>query len=487
MTRLIFIVILLFVIISMGALGVYFLVNSHQSSGINSVKYAQLPTSTVAHADTQVFSSNEKAKIQSHIQDSRYNAIVHAIEKVSSSIVNISSIHVDYIDPWFEFFRVPFGMPQRREYRGLGSGIIFDKAGHILTNQHVVQNADFIKVVLGNGQEFEAELVGEDTLSDIAVLKIDVENPPVVEFGDSDDLLIGEWAIAIGNPFAATVKDPNPTVTVGVISATHRALQSKERIYRNMIQTDASINPGNSGGALVNSLGQVIGVNTAIYSTSGGSQGIGFAIPINTAKKVMEKLLEHGIIIEPLVGLEYQELNEEILQHLKLTDVTGLIVTTVKKNSPAQQAGIQRTDIVEAIDGQPVHTIEDATAINRLFKTGQTVALDIIRDGNRKRVKILIEQLLDNFTIWGITVQPLIPKRAQQYQNKGVIVTDVKRKSPLRKVGLRVNDLIYAIGDYRINSLSNFTTIARRIPRKRWVYIYFERNGKEYRIRIALN
>ncbi|HIE30726.1 TPA: PDZ domain-containing protein, partial [Candidatus Poribacteria bacterium] len=432
------------------------------------------------------YAPKKRKAVQSGIHDSRYNAIVQAIEKANSSIVNISSIHVEKIDPWFDLFRIPFEIPRRREYRGLGSGIIFDTNGYVLTNQHVIEDADVIKVVLNDGREFEAELVGEDSLSDIAVLRINATNLPQVEFGNSDDLLIGEWAIAIGNPFATFVKDPKPTVTVGVISATNRALQSRDRIYRNMIQTDASINPGNSGGALVNSFGQVIGVNTAIYSTSGGSQGIGFAIPINIARRVIDKLVNYGIVVEPWIGLEYQELTEEIIQYMKLKDVTGLIVTKVIKNSPAQKAGMKKMDIIEAIDGQDIHTIDDAAGIIRLLKIGETVTYDIIRDGKKNQVDIFIEQLIDSYTAWGITVKPLTPSLAKQYRNKGVIISDIKRNSPLGRAGLKKGDLIYAISNYRISSLSDFATLAKRIRSNQRVRIYFERDNEEYILRITL-
>jgi len=464
----------------------FIMVERRPLNSISSVEPGLSSAPILVSENKKEYTSRERESVQAGIHDSRYSAIVQAIEKVSSSVVNISSIRVENVDPWFDLFRMPFGIPQRREYRGLGSGIIFDKNGYILTNQHVIENADVIKVVLSDGREFEAELLGEDSLSDIAVLSINAKNLPQVEFGNSDDLLIGEWAIAIGNPFASFVKDYKPTVTVGVISATHRALQSRNRIYRNMIQTDASINPGNSGGALVNSFGQVIGVNTAIYSTSGGSQGIGFAIPTNIAKRVIDKLVEYGTVIEPWIGLEYQELTEAILHHMNLQDVTGIIVTEIAKNSPAQKAGMKKMDIIAAIDGQEIHTIDDAEGITRLLKSGETVTCDIIREGKKNRLDIFIEPLVDSYTAWGITVKPLIPKFAKQYQHKGVIISDINRNSTLGRTGLKKGDLIYAISNYRINSLSDFATLARRIRGNQQIQIYFERDNGEYFLRITL-
>ena len=478
--------IFVFGIISAGVFLVRFIVEKQPLNRPSAVEPGLSSSQILVSEKKRKPEPREKRAVQTDIHDSRYNAIVQAIEKVSSSVVNISSIHDVKVDPWFELFRMPFEIPRKRQYRGLGSGIIFDENGYILTNQHVIENADVIKVVLSDGRDFEAELLGEDTLSDIAVLNINATNLSKAEFGDSDNLLIGEWSIAIGNPFGTIVKDPRPTVTVGVISATHRALQSRNRIYRNMIQTDASINPGNSGGALVNSFGQVIGVNTAIYSTSGGSQGIGFAIPINIARRVIDKLIEYSTVVESWIGLEYQELTEEILQYLNLKDVTGIIVTKVEKNSPAQKAGMKRMDIIEAINGQNIHTIDDAEGITRLLKTGETVTYDIIRDGKKRSVDIFIEQLIDSYTAWGITVKPLTPNLAKQYRNKGVIISNIKQNSPLGRAELKKGDLIYSISNYRINSLSDFATIAKRIRSNQRIRIYFERNGEEYVLRITL-
>ena len=203
---------------------------------------------------------------------------MQAVERASPAVVNISTTRIERVNisPFFDdefrkwFGDTPFRIPQRRELHGLGSGVIFDRKGYVLTNQHVIEGAQLTKVILSEGREYEAKIIGEDYLSDLAVLQIDAPNLPEIELGDAEELLIGEWAVAIGHPFAATIGNPKPTVTVGVISATNRSLRTDERLYRNLIQTDASINPGNSGGPLVNLYGQMIGINTAIYSTSGG-------------------------------------------------------------------------------------------------------------------------------------------------------------------------------------------------------------------------
>jgi len=425
---------------------------------------------------SSTFSRNKLSAVQS-IYDSRYNGIVQAVEKAGPAVVNISAIHVERINPFYEMFSSPIGIPRRREYRGLGSGLIFDKNGYILTNQHVIQNADSIKVVMSDGREFEAKLVGEDFLSDLAVLKIHASGLPAVELGNSDNLLIGEWAIAIGNPFASVVGSPEPSVTVGVISAAHRALRSENRTYQNLIQTDAAINPGNSGGPLVNSLGQVIGINTAIYSTSGGSQGIGFALPINTAKKVINKLIEYGIIVEPWIGLKYQELTREIVERLTLGDMTGLLVTSVEENSPAAIAGIKHLDIIEAVDGQHIHTVSAITEIIRLLKPEQITTFHIIRDRSRKKISVKTKLV---HKVWGIVVQPIPDKLKRKYKHKGVMVAHVTSDSRLGRTGLNKNDVIYAISNRQIDSLATFVKLTRQIARNQRINIYIERSGKEY-------
>lgn len=282
-----------------------------------------------------------KAELQDSVSDSRRNAIVRAVEHVSPGVVNVSTTRIEQVnffdDPLMLFFDNGFGTPRSRKLRGLGSGVIINRSGYVLTNQHVTEDADTIKVILSDGREVESQIVGEDFLSDLAVLKVDAEALMPIKWGDSDDLLIGEWAIAIGHPFAATVGNPKPTVTIGVVSATNRTLTTEQRHYHNLIQTDASINPGNSGGPLVNLHGHLIGINTAIYSTSGGSQGIGFAIPANTAQKVVHHLIEYGVVVPPYLGIEEQALTSELADDLDLKGQIGVLVSSVDKGARRQK------------------------------------------------------------------------------------------------------------------------------------------------------
>jgi len=227
----------------------------------------------------------------------------------------------------------------------------------------------------------------------------------------------------------------------------------------------------------VNSLGQVIGVNTAIYSTSGGSQGIGFALPINTAKKVINKLIDYGIIIEPWIGLKYQELTRQIVENFGLGNMTGLLVISVEENSPAARAGIKRLDIIEAVDRQHVHTVNAITEIIRLLKPGYITTFHIIRDGSRKKISVKIELV---HKVWGIVVQPIPEKLGRKYRHKGVVVAHITSDSRLGRTGLSKSDVIYAINNRQINSLTDFVKLTRQISRNQRINIYIERGGKEY-------
>ncbi len=249
--------------------------------------------------------------------------------------------------------------------QGLGSGIIADDKGTIITNFHVVKGAQNIKITLPDGREFGAKYLGGTELYDLAVLEMDAGGAeiPTAPFGKSDDLMIGEWVIAIGNPFGYLLDDTEPTVTVGVISATSRDVMietNRVTIYKDMIQTDAAINPGNSGGPLVNALGEVIGINTFILSRSGGSQGIGFAIPVATVQRVMNEITQHGAVREVWVGVQVQEIPSALAESLELESNSGVIVASVDRGSPAEKAGIERGDVIRKIGDNTIADFDDA-------------------------------------------------------------------------------------------------------------------------------
>ncbi|MBU4148846.1 MAG: trypsin-like peptidase domain-containing protein, partial [Candidatus Omnitrophica bacterium] len=286
-------------------------------------------------------------------------AFVRVSKDAGPAVVSISTEHVEHYqtryypfsqfqDQFFdEFFSDFFVTGPDREFKkiGLGSGVIVNKEGYVLTNEHVIHGADKITVTLPDGREFEGQLTGSDIYSDLAVVKIGSEDDlPFAKLGDSDEVEIGHWAIAIGNPFAFAVRNPEPTVTVGVVSALRRSLprtDKRAREYSDLIQTDASINPGNSGGPLVNIRGEVIGINVAIFTMSGGSEGIGFAIPVNTAKKVMDDLMQGRKVLYGWVGVIIQDVDEDLAGYFGLLEKNGVLISRILENSPAEKAGLR--------------------------------------------------------------------------------------------------------------------------------------------------
>ncbi len=334
---------------------------------------------------------------------SRRTAIAVAAQRVSPAVATVTVTQIRVVrtgpflafhDEFFEqFFREYFPYREYRQpYYSMGSGFIVSNDGYILTNDHVVHGAEEIKVTLPDGREFPARLIGGDPSYDIAVLKIDAQDDlPAAPLGRSDDLIIGEWAVAIGNPFGFLLSNSEPTVTAGVVSATRRDIrQSADQpgIYKEMIQTDAAINPGNSGGPLVNALGDVIGINTFIFSKGGGSVGIGFAIPIDTARRVMEELIEYGSVRQVWVGLRIQEITPVLVQYLKLKNSEGVIVSFVEPGSPAEEAEVRRGDVILSVNGTAVQHVREAQ--RALFGTqiGDRLTLTIIREGEERTVSM---------------------------------------------------------------------------------------------------
>lgn len=404
----------------------------------------------------------ETDSIESSVTGSRNSAIVQAVRKAGTSVVSISTMHL-VRDPWFEFF-APFGDSERKYY-GLGSGFIIDERGYIVTNHHVIADADVIKVTLSNGKQFEAKIIGSDQDFDLAVLKIDNgDNLTIAELGNSSDMMVGEWVIAIGNPFGYLMKDSQPTVTVGVISAMERTFQKDNLKLNNLIQTDAAINPGNSGGPLVNCYGQVIGINTAIFSTTGGYQGVGFAIPINTAKKVITKLIEHGMVKEPWLGIDFQELTTEIAEHVGLKDDRGALVSYVADGSPAQKAGLITGDIVVKIGNNDVISSDDAIETSRLLENGDKISFRVFRKGEFRDILVSIEEsgAIDNaekklgFSVQSPTMETAKKYGLSSYKN-GVLIIRVRKDSPAYRAELKVGDLILRMAKEESDSFRTYS------------------------------
>ncbi|MCX8063579.1 MAG: trypsin-like peptidase domain-containing protein [Candidatus Hydrogenedentes bacterium] len=337
---------------------------------------------------------------QDSVTESRRNAIVNAVEKASPGVVaiNVLKYQTDELDPFFELFGFPI---RRRATIGIGSGFIFRPDGYILTNYHVLENASKIEsVTLPSGRKLEVEVIGGDYRTDIAVLKAKGSNFPYIPMGNSDDLLIGEWVIAIGNPFGTFMSDPRPTVSVGVVSAVHRRVSRSvtggERLYQDLIQTDAAINPGNSGGPLVNCKGEVVGINTMIFSKTGGYQGVSFAIPINRAKRVVEEIIQFGRRRDPWFGLKGESLDSldpRLLRELGITISQGVFVTRILKESPAYRAGLRPGDVIIEINKQPVEDPLDVDFINWDLFVGDSVTMKFFRDGKIHTIVFNVEEI----------------------------------------------------------------------------------------------
>jgi serine protease Do len=296
-----------------------------------------------------------------------------------------------------DFFDRFFPQSQyKQKIPGLGSGVIVDASGIVLTNSHVIRDAEEIRVNLPDGRHFDAKVLGDSPIYDLAVLKVDgAANLPVAPLGDSDSLVVGEWAIAIGNPFGFLLDDSQPTVTAGVISATRRDIKSEATesgVYKNMIQTDAAINPGNSGGALVNGDGQVIGINTFIFTQGGGSIGLGFAIPINMAKQLLGEIRQYGRVRQAWPGMQVQPVTEYLARRLGWNDVAGLVVTRVDPNGPAAKAGVKVGDRIRKVNGRVTNTVDDAQGSIYGAQVGDQLALELDRDGKTSTVRVTLEE-----------------------------------------------------------------------------------------------
>ncbi|MFH0925711.1 MAG: Do family serine endopeptidase [bacterium] len=404
---------------------------------------------------------------------SRKTPIVLAVEKVSPAVVNISTERIIKENNPFYSFRGDFSedvdffsdffdnFPQRKyKEQSLGSGVIVDTKGYILTNEHVILQASKIKVTLVDSREFEARLVGSDPNTDLAVLKIvPPKDLPAVQLGKSDDLMIGETVIAIGNPFGLS-----HTVTTGVISALKRSIKADDgkKVYDDFIQTDASINPGNSGGPLLNIKGELIGINTAIYQKA---EGIGFAIPINKAKRIMTDLINYGTVHKPWLGMSIQEMTPQLANYFGLTKIEGVIVSHIMPSAPAQQGGIKEGDIIVEIEGIKIGSKEDY--YNRLagYAAGNVIPFVIIRDGKKIKVSIKssevpIEKADELAWSWlGLKTKNIDNQSILKYKlytEKGVLITKIRKDSSAAKVGISEGDVIRQLGSEPVITYNDF-------------------------------
>jgi len=389
--------------------------------------------------------------------------VVAVVNKKTSQVL----VRGRYNDPLFEyFFGTPLYRREQKKEQGLGSGVIVSKDGYVLTNNHVIAGADEIVVELADGRSLEAKLLGTDPQSDVAVLKIEGENLPVVKMGNSDVLKVGAWILAIGNPFGL-----RHTVTYGIVSALGRGnLQLLD--YEDFIQTDAAINPGNSGGAMVNMRGELIGINTAILSRSGGSQGVGFAVPINMVRNIMDQIIANGKVIRGYLDVAVQDVTPGIAQALGIRKNQGAFIQDVAARGIAERAGLQRGDVVVSVNDRAVIGAEEFRTRIAQTPPGTEVKLEVIRKGRKQTVRVKLSGLDDQMaradlvarheSALGLEVQELTPelaRRAGYSVSSGVIITDVRqgRATQYRgSYGLRRGDIIVSINDQAIQGMDDY-------------------------------
>lgn len=384
------------------------------------------------------------------------------VERVSPAVVNIATKgHVDIQkhplanDPFFRrFFRGLENIPQRRETRSLGSGVVVDaKNGYILTNHHVVEGADKITVTLHDGHQFEAKLIGSDPEADVAVIQTDYKDLVELPMGDSDKIRVGDFVVAFGNPFGL-----GQTVTSGIVSALGRTGLGIEG-YENFIQTDASINPGNSGGALVDLDGKLVGVNTAILTPGGGNVGIGFAIPINMARKIMDQLIEFGEVKRGLLGVIMQNLTPELSSAFGLDLHQGVVISQVIEKSAAEEAGLKAGDVIASINGKSVKSASEMRNMVGLMRVGESLNITVIRDGRKKKLVATLKNIEQDQVLGeklDARLAGAIIELKGEGKNQHLVVVDVENGSRAWNAHLRKGDIILSVNRVAVKSLEDF-------------------------------
>jgi len=426
-------------------------------------------------------------------------------ENLSPTVVNIyttqtvevsSSPHqfsfpdeMEIPEPFRRFFGLP-GMPgqqaPKREMKrtNLGSGVIVSADGYVITNNHMVENADEINVTLSTFKEYEATIIGRDPKSDLALIKINAKTDlPFVTFGDSDKLRVGEWVLAIGNPFGL-----QKTVTAGIVSAKGRSINNQS--YGNFIQTDASINPGNSGGPLFNLKGEMVGVNTAIFSRTGGNIGIGFAIPVNMVKNVFAQLKEHGKVTRGWLGVIIQQVTAELADNFGLDRPIGALVGQVVPDSPADKAGLKAGDVIIEYNGKEVSLMSMLPVMVANTSVGEKAKLVLVRDGKKQNVTVEIGKLEDEDAVLadtetgtsrklGMTVQELTPKIAESLgieETRGLIVSDISPSSAAAEVGILRGDIILEINKEKVESIAQYKKALQAAQEKKSMLLLMKRD-----------
>ena len=427
-------------------------------------------------------------------------SFVEVAEKIIPTVVNISaekSIKIkaptfEFFSPFEDFFRdffKDFPLPKefREKIRSLGSGVIISEDGYIITNNHVVEGYDKLIVTLADGTKFkekEVKIIGRDPKTDIALLKIETKKKlPFAPLGNSDEVRIGEWVMAVGNPFGLS-----GTVTVGVISAKHRTgidLYGGPT-YQDFIQTDAAINPGNSGGPLVNLKGEVIGINTAIKTTSGGNIGIGFAIPINLVKKVKDDLMKKGKVVRGYLGIYLQELTEELKESMDLPkDLEGVVIRDIIPNSPASKADLKSGDIILKFQGKKVKSVDELRFMVAETPPNTKVTLEIYRNGKIKTVEVVLGEMPEEIS--QVKKEAVLDIGLKVKETKeGVVVEEVESDSPAEEAGFQAGDIILEIQKEKINNLDDYYRVLEKVKDRKSILFKIKRGNEIYLLPLKL-
>ncbi len=428
------------------------------------------------------------------------------VKAITPAVVNISTTKTvnkgmsRFFDSPFGDFFESFRIPKKWKEQSLGSGVLVSSDGYIITNNHVVEKSDEIKVTLFDKQSFKGKVVGLDPKTDIAVIKIPAKGLPAIKWGNSDDLQVGEFVLAFGNPFGFS-----NTVTMGIVSAVGRANVGVAD-YEDFIQTDAAINPGNSGGPLVNIQGELVGINAAIFSRTGGYQGIGFAVPSNMAESVMKQLIKNGKVTRGWFGITLQNITPELARKFGLAKPAGALISDVVKGSPAEKAGVIRGDVILEINGKKIKDVETLRSILSQIEIGKGIKLKIMREGKPVFLKATIEEfpeemakirpkgtdkgMAEENTLAGFHVIGLSIEIAKQLGlsrgEKGVVIVSVDPYSAAEEAGLQKGDVIQEINRKKVGSERDFNNIALDIKEGDSVLIFINRGGKKFYITLKV-
>jgi len=459
------------------------------------LKVVALSLLMILALNTGIFAAAQPLTIQSLSDD-----IAEIAERVGPAVVNIDVVRYvqtspfNFRDPIFEWF-----FEQREEFRrripqkGAGSGVIFDKGGYVLTNEHVVSGAEEIKVTLSDGRDFKGKVVGSDVTTDMAIVKIEAHNLPTVELGDSDVLRVGEITIAIGNPYGL-----EKTVTMGVVSAKGRNISagSDGHEYTNLIQTDTAINPGNSGGPLLNTRGEVVGINTAIIPYA---QGIGFAIPVNVAKRNLNDLITLGKVRRAWLGVYIQEVTPEIAEQFNLDKAEGVLIADVVPQGPAEESGLARGDIVLSVNDKAVNKTQELQDAIRALQIGDKATLKVKRDGKEISFVVKIGEMPADETLTtkdkvfteqtGLrvdTVTPDIARKAGLSKVTGVVITDIIPGSPAEDMGLKTGDIILEANRKEVSSISDWENIISKLAPGDTLLLLIFRSNRTYYVPLKI-